>query len=64
MSDVKAIAEALLEKEVLYKDDLEHLIGKRPFDDTVFDSRSLLIDNNENGVVDNPVAENPHHTTS
>lgn len=33
MNEVKAIAEALLEKEVLYKDDLEHLIGKRPFEE-------------------------------
>lgn len=33
MSAVKVIAEALLEKEVLYKDDLEKLIGKRPFDE-------------------------------
>lgn len=33
MAEVKKIAEALLEKEVLYKDDLELLIGKRPFDE-------------------------------
>ncbi|MBK7691502.1 MAG: ATP-dependent zinc metalloprotease FtsH [Bacteroidetes bacterium] len=57
MSDVKAIAEALLEKEVLYKDDLEQLIGKRPFDDTVFDSRSLLVDNYEKDVTDTPTSE-------
>ncbi|MGI9192658.1 MAG: ATP-dependent zinc metalloprotease FtsH [Chitinophagaceae bacterium] len=31
MEAVRIIAEALLEKEVLYKDDLERLIGKRPF---------------------------------
>lgn len=30
---LKALAEELLRKEVLYKDDLERLIGKRPFDD-------------------------------
>ena len=59
MSDVKAIAEALLEKEVLYKDDLELLIGKRPFEDIVFDNHSLVVDNNENGVIDNPIATNP-----
>jgi cell division protease FtsH len=57
MSDVKAIAEALLEKEVLYKDDLEQLIGKRPFDDAVFDSRSLLVDNYEKDVTDTPISE-------
>lgn len=33
MHEVKLIAEALLEKEVLYKDDLERLIGKRPFEE-------------------------------
>ena len=31
---VKTIAEELLKKEVLYKDDLERLIGQRPFEDT------------------------------
>jgi len=31
--DYKAIAEALLKKEVLYKDDLDQMIGKRPFHD-------------------------------
>lgn len=30
---LKALAEELLKKEVLYKDDLERLIGKRPFED-------------------------------
>jgi cell division protease FtsH len=33
MPEVKMIAEALLQKEVLYKDDLERLIGKRPFEE-------------------------------
>lgn len=33
MGEVKTIAEELLLKEVLYKDDLEKLIGKRPFDE-------------------------------
>lgn len=32
MNEVRIIAEALLEKEVLYKDDMEKLIGMRPFD--------------------------------
>lgn len=31
--EVEIIAEELLKKEVLYKDDLEQLIGKRPFED-------------------------------
>lgn len=32
--DLKALAEELLKKEVLYKDDLERLIGMRPFEDS------------------------------
>jgi cell division protease FtsH len=35
MDAVKIIAEELLIKEVLYKDDLERLIGKRPFEEPV-----------------------------
>lgn len=35
MPEVKKIAEALLEKEVLYKDDLELLIGKRPYEEHI-----------------------------
>lgn len=31
---LNALAEELLKKEVLYKDDLERLIGKRPYEDT------------------------------
>ena len=41
MADVKLIAEALLEKEVLYKDDLELLIGKRPFDEVIFEKENI-----------------------
>ncbi len=33
MDQLKALAEELLKKEVLFKDDLERLIGKRPYDD-------------------------------
>ncbi len=58
MSDVKAIAEALLEKEVLYKDDLEQLIGKRPFEDHVFDEQSVVI-NNEQPLSDVPASDIP-----
>lgn len=32
LGEVKALAQELLKKEVLYKDDLERLIGKRPYD--------------------------------
>jgi AFG3 family protein len=41
MSEVKIIAEELLKKEVLYKDDLEHLIGKRPFEEAVVEEDDL-----------------------
>jgi AFG3 family protein len=34
MSELTALAQELLRKEVIYKDDLERLIGKRPFDET------------------------------
>lgn len=33
MDELRVLAEELLKKEVLYKDDLERLIGKRPFED-------------------------------
>jgi cell division protease FtsH len=33
IESVRQIAEALLQKEVLFKDDLENLIGKRPFEE-------------------------------
>jgi AFG3 family protein len=36
-NEVAIIAEELLKKEVLFKDDLERLIGKRPFDDSLLD---------------------------
>jgi hypothetical protein len=46
MKEVKIIAEELLLKEVLYKDDLEKLIGKRPWDEPVlFEGNS-----SENGI--------------
>ena len=32
---VKLIAEELLKKEVLFKDDMERLLGKRPFEDPI-----------------------------
>jgi AFG3 family protein len=47
--DVKTIAEELLKKEVLFKDDLERLIGKRPFDEEMIDSKienAVVIESN------------------
>ncbi len=41
---VKLIAEELLKKEVLFKDDMEHLLGKRPYEeDTIADEEEPLI---------------------
>ncbi|WP_196891704.1 ATP-dependent zinc metalloprotease FtsH [Aureivirga marina] len=43
-----ALAEKLLEKEVIYKDDLVHIFGKRPFEDKaeeIIESSSSEIDN-------------------
>jgi AFG3 family protein len=34
MNELTTLAQELLKKEVIYKDDLERLIGKRPYDDT------------------------------
>jgi cell division protease FtsH len=41
--DVKTIAEELLKKEVLFKDDLERLIGKRPFKEETMDIATAVI---------------------
>ena len=43
MEDVRTIANALLEKEVLYKDDLEKLIGKRPFEEPVEETQDTAV---------------------
>jgi cell division protease FtsH len=42
-TELDALANLLLEKEVLFKDDLERLIGKRPFDkqDGIFDTPNV-----------------------
>lgn len=44
--DVKKIAEALLEKEVLFKDDMENLIGKRPYGESEPDNTISPVSNN------------------
>ncbi len=59
MNDVKTIAEALLEKEVLYRDDLEQLIGKRPFDDHDFHSNGTqTIVSDAGALSESPVQQN------
>lgn len=48
IDEVKIIAEQLLVKEVLFKDDMEELIGKRPFEEAVLPPSDVK-----------PVADNP-----
>lgn len=55
INEVTKIAEALLEKEVLFKDDMEALIGKRPFGDG-YPEQS--IDPVANTSVDNVLPDN------
>ena len=40
---VKMIAEELLKKEVLFKDDMERLLGKRPFEDAIASEEEPLV---------------------
>ena len=49
MEDVRTIANALLEKEVLYKDDLEKLIGKRPFEEPIEETQDTAVLDGEPG---------------
>ncbi len=61
MNEVKTIAEALLEKEVLYRDDLEQLIGKRPFDEHEHNNNQ-----NQNNEINNsiePILSNEKNET-
>jgi cell division protease FtsH len=41
IESVKTIAEELLKKEVLYKDDLDRLIGARPYEDPPISEGSM-----------------------
>jgi cell division protease FtsH len=43
---VKLLAEALLEREVLFQSDVEALIGKRPYEE----KRALDVSEHDNGV--------------
>lgn len=42
IESVKVIAEELLKKEVLYKDDLERLIGRRPYEDNAQEEEGAI----------------------
>jgi cell division protease FtsH len=41
---VRTIAEELLKKEVLFKDDMERLLGKRPYDDAIASEEPFVPD--------------------
>jgi cell division protease FtsH len=53
MEAVKTIAEELLKKEVLYKDDLDRLIGKRPYEDLLLNEETATPPPT-NGSIENP----------
>ncbi len=44
IDSVKTIAEELLKKEVLFKDDMERLLGKRPYDDAIASEEPFVPD--------------------
>jgi AFG3 family protein len=44
IDSVKMIAEELLKKEVLFKDDMERLLGKRPFEDAIANEEPFIPD--------------------
>lgn len=60
IDEVTKIAEALLEKEVLFKDDMETLIGKRPFGES---SPDQSIDPVANSSVDDVLPNNIQEDT-
>ncbi|HEU5053774.1 MAG TPA: ATP-dependent zinc metalloprotease FtsH [Hanamia sp.] len=50
--EVETIAQALLKREVLFKSDVEALIGKRPYED----KKALdFVDNPKDAVIDSPI---------
>ena len=51
--EVKKLAEALLEKEVLFQSDVETLIGKRPFEE----KKLLDVDSKEPHATDGTISE-------
>jgi cell division protease FtsH len=51
-NEVEIIAQALLKREVLFKSDVEALIGKRPYED----KKALdFVDNPKDAVIDSPI---------
>jgi cell division protease FtsH len=52
------LAERLLEKEVIFKDDLEKIFGKRMFDKDIEEEKKLLEANNDTNSSDTPTATN------
>jgi cell division protease FtsH len=51
-NEVEIIAQSLLKREVLFKSDVEALIGKRPYED----KKALdFVDNPKDAVIDSPI---------
>ncbi len=59
--ELKALAELLLEKEVIFKDDLEKIFGKRPFNDEGREAaqNEKMAQSKENTISENGSAEAP-----
>jgi cell division protease FtsH len=60
IDSLKKLAEVLLNKEVIFKDDLEEIFGPRPFDD----KPKLLLNNNKNNNENNENKSNDVNTTN
>lgn len=53
---LEALAHLLLEKEVIFREDLENIFGKRPFDDhETFAEKPEPVDQENSGTEENPV---------
>ncbi|HTN45015.1 MAG TPA: ATP-dependent zinc metalloprotease FtsH [Flavipsychrobacter sp.] len=55
MESVKIIAEELLKKEVLYKDDLDRLIGRRPYEDPLVNEEMQITPPLSGGLGNTPI---------
>jgi len=51
-NEVEIIAQALLKREVLFKSDVEALVGKRPYEE----KKALdFVDNPKDAIIDSPI---------
>jgi cell division protease FtsH len=61
-AELELVAKALLEKEILFKSDLENLIGRRPFDP--IEDAVVEAENNSTGTIETPaIAEDNNSVT-